>query len=305
MIAFAPAIFAAAQVAGNAPPKGLGYVAAILLGVLQGLCEFLPISSSGHLVVAQHVLGYSAADAVPMFFDVMLHVGTLIAVVVYYRRRLAGHLTQCVDGGASLVRHGGIAQLYATNEGLRLGALCAVASIPIVAVALAFHDDIEAAFTRPLWVAVALLVTAGILLAAHRFSNGRCDLLHTGLGTALAVGIAQAVALVPGISRSGSTLAVALVLGLSTAWAVEFVMMISIPAILAAALYSALKGDPRWLVVDNLLPTFVGLLISAVVGYAALGWLVRAATHHRLRWFSLYLLLVGTSLITVKLLGGI
>lgn len=279
----------------------MDYLHAVVLGIVQGLCEFLPVSSSGHLVVAGHMLGASAGTCVPVFFDVMLHVGTLVAVLAYYRRQVCRHLAEFADGCVSMLRHGGASRLYASNEGFRLALLCAVASAPIVVVVLLFEKQIEALFEQPVSAAMAFVATAGMLLLAHRHSDGQRSLMQTGIRAALLIGLAQMVAVIPGVSRSGATLSAALLLGLSPAWGVEFAMMLSIPAIAAAALYSAATVDPNWLTLDNLLPTFLGLVVSAVVGYVALGLLVRAATHHRLRWFSLYLVLLGTSLIAIHL----
>jgi len=240
----------------------------VLLGVVQGVTEFLPVSSSGHLVVAQALLGTGKASLVE---DVALHVGTLLAVVVFYRADLGSLLRGLVERG-----EGG-------SAARRTASLLLLANVPSAVVGIGFRDQLEVLFDRPGFVAVAFLATGAALLATRwaRRGEGR-----VGLVAAVVMGLAQALAILPGFSRSGWTIAVGLFLGVRPAEAARFSFLMSIPAIGGAALLQARDLDPAAVAVA---PLLAGVFAAAVVGLLCLAWLVRLVRAMALHRFTPYL----------------
>ena len=250
-------------------------LAAAFLGVVQGLTEFLPVSSSGHLILARAFFGWDAGRfGLP--FDVACHVGTLLAVVVYFWRDVAQMIAAAP--GVLTGRDG------ATE---RLVRLIVVGTVPIVAVALVFGDRIEAV-RSPAVVAVTLAIGAVGLLVAERAGAKSRDEQSVGYGLALAIGCAQALALVPGISRSGATLTVAMLAGLRRAAAARFVFLLSLPAVLAAAAKETL--DVAEIGVAGLPVTLfvIGFVVSGVVGYLTIKYFLRYLANHSLAVFAYY-----------------
>ena len=244
---------------------------AIVLGVLQGITEFLPVSSSGHLVLMQHFLGIKESQ---VFFDVMLHFGTLGAVIIVYYQ-LIGSLMR--TGFATLFQ----ADFYrhprltiSNSPDLRLIWFLLLGSIPTGLIALLFKDSLEAIFGKPMVVAGMLIIT-GLILQLSRLGQRRRQTeiplraWHTPL-----VGIVQGLAIIPGISRSGSTISISLLLGLSPQVAAQYSFLLSIPAILGAVVLK-LKDVGE----ITIAPTVIvaGILTSFIVGYIALRFLPRDA----------------------------
>ncbi len=256
-------------------------VAAALLGVVQGVTEFLPVSSSGHLILARAFFGWDPGRF-GLAFDVACHVGTLLAVVAYFRTDI---IRLTVASPAALSGRDG------TWE--RLGRLIVVGTIPVVIVGLLFADIIETTLRSPAIVAVALAVGAIGLLAAERLGRRERDEASIGYGETFLIGIAQASALIPGISRSGATLTVAMLLGLRRESAARFVFLLSLPAVLAAALKEA-----RELAIAGVdgLPIMlfaIGLVVSAVVGYLTIRFFLRYLAGHTLDGFAVYRLILA------------
>jgi len=257
---------------------------AILLGIVQGIAEFLPVSSSGHLVVlgpiAGQWLGVSTETNDDLILNVVLHVGTLASILVVYRRTLVGLLKQ-----------------------FPLCLLIVIATIPVGIVGLLFKELLSDAFETPSVVAVGWLATAGMLLFGQRCAvKPRTESLEEMTPwQAVQVGLFQAMALVPGISRSGSTIAGGMLSGLKRDDAATFSFLIAIPAISAAALKIAMdvaesgatsSADWNW-------PALIaGALTSFLVGIASLKLLLRAISRFRLHWFAYYCIAmaVGTLL---------
>jgi undecaprenyl-diphosphatase len=249
-------------------------LAAALLGVVQGLTEFLPVSSSGHLILARAFFGWDA-DRLGLAFDVACHVGTLLAVVLYFWddvRAMMAALPGALSG---------------RDQHERLVRLVVVGTMPIVVIGLVFGDWLET--VRSPAVVAATLALGGLgLIVAERLGSQSRDSNGVSYGEALAIGLAQAAALVPGISRSGATLTLALLLGLRRAQAARFVFLLSLPAVVAAAAREALKlrdvgvaGIPVTLFV-------VGLLVSAVVGYLTIKFFLKYLANHSLAVFAYY-----------------
>jgi undecaprenyl-diphosphatase len=244
----------------------MSYFEAAILGLVQGLTEFLPVSSSGHLVMAQAFLGVPQPG---VFLEVVLHVATMLSVVIVYRQRLV----QLLVGG---VRR--------EPAALRYIGLLALATLPVALVGLFFRHPIEAAFDAPVITGFMLLLT-GIILWSTRYTLARRTEDEPTLLHALAMGILQVLALLPGISRSGSTIAAGLWTGLRGERAAEFSFLMSLIAIGGAAALQAtdLEGAPP---VDG--PLILGFVVALLAGIAAiksLVWLIRHQHFHYFAWY--------------------
>jgi len=253
----------------------LDLVAAALLGVVQGLTEFLPVSSSGHLILARALLGWDA-ERFGLPFDVACHVGTLLAVLLYFRRDVQAMIA-AVPGALS----------GAPGEYERLVRLIVAGTLPIVVVGLLFADWLEGV-RSPAVVAVTLALGGVGLIVAERLGGHTRGETTVRYGEAVALGCAQALALVPGVSRSGATLTLALLIGLQRAGAARFVFLLSLPAVLAAAAREALKLREAG---GEAIPAAlfaVGLIVSALVGYLTIKFFLRYLANHSLTVFAYY-----------------
>ncbi len=276
------------------------FLEAILLGILQGLTEFLPVSSSGHLVLAQQFLGLKEPL---VFFDVMLHVGTLAAVLVAYRdairRLIMGGLSAL--GDSQLWRHPSTT-LNASAE-LRFIWLILLGSIPTGVIAVVFKTQLESFFEEVRLVSVMLILT-GAILQLPRFRREKVDTpkdVPQNLKTwhAPLIGIAQGCAITPGISRSGTTISLALFLGIPAKTAAEYSFLLSIPAILGAV---ALKVRD---VGDTTIPLYIvggGMLASFIVGYIALRFLLVVLNRGKFSLFSYYCIALGVVSLLIALI---
>ncbi len=246
------------------------YIDAILLGILQGLTEFLPVSSDGHLVVVQYVLGYRESL---MAFDVFIHIGTLIAVILYYRRKIATLATGVFDSTGG-------------HAARRLVLLIVLASIPTAAIGLGLKDLVEGLFTSPVAAALGWLFTGGILLLADRAAVGTRGVDMITPLDAILMGAAQGVAVLPGVSRSGSTVAVGIFRGLRANDAADFSFLIAIPAIIGASLLQL--GDLGELSGDSWSIYLTGGVVAGVVGYAAIWGLLKLLERRIIQPFGWY-----------------
>lgn len=273
---------------------------ALTLAVLQGLTEFLPVSSSGHLAVASslfHSLGTVENRPDGLFFIVMLHLGTLLAILVFYRRVMR-------SGARGLATGGGVGETPTRAIVLRSGLLAVVATLPAVVVGLTLKKTVDEAFQNLLVPGFAFLITAALLLSTTRMKAGLKGPAETTWLDALLVGVAQAFAITPGISRSGSTIAAALALGFSRTWAVGFSLLINVPAILGASVLVGKDLQIESLSTEVLQMTVLATILSGIVGYGAIVWLVRIVRSGRLWYFSVYLVLLsGVVLGSVALMG--
>lgn len=252
----------------------IGLWGAILLGWLQGLTEFLPVSSSGHLVLAQEWIDVGEH---PVVFDLILHVGTLAPALWFFRRDIAMVLKDGLSRGSTPWRQ---------RDGVHLAWLVVVASVPTAVIGLLFEDHFEALFDSSLRVAPAFLVTSALLWWTQRAEEGGAALGQVTWRQAAWIGLAQGCAITPGISRSGSTIAVALLLGLRRDVAVKLSFLMSVPAISGALLLKLRKVDPSTL---DAVPMLTGAVAAGVTGYFALAWLVAIVQRGHLHRFSLYL----------------
>jgi undecaprenyl-diphosphatase len=274
----------------------------LILGAVQGLTEFLPISSDGHLTIVQQAFakltGKGRSGAENLFFDVMLHLGTLAAIVLYYRAVVK-------TGARGLLGSDKVPPEYRRAAVLRTGILAFIATLPLVPLKLFLKDWIDQAFESTAAAGIGFLITAIVLFLTILLRGGAKGPRETSWGDALLIGIAQMFAPLPGVSRSGLTVASALALGLSRSWAVGFSLLIAVPAILGAAFFELKHVDPKTLGPDRVAQTVSATVLAGIVGYGAIIWLVKIVRSGRLWYFSVYLLVLGTAvLMAVAFSGG-
>jgi len=264
-----------------------GWLQALILGVVQGLTEFLPVSSSGHLVLAQHWLGEGflfLQEAVA--FDLVLHVGTLLPVLYFYRADLAS-IVQATFRESPFKYEGGPVGWLKGDKHRWLAFLVIIATIPTGLMGVGLKDIFESIFHDAATVCGALLFTGCLLFSTRFFAKGETSKRDLTIWMALLIGLAQGFAITPGISRSGSTIAVALMLGLDRDLAARFSFLLSIPAILGACVL--VMKDGVTLSADVLPALAVGFVASMLVGYAALRMLVALVKRGGLHKFAYYL----------------
>ena len=263
------------------------YFGAILLGLVQGIAEFLPISSSGHLAIAQNLLGLETA--VPEFYDVLLHLGTLLAVFVAYWRDIADMVGEFFRGIGDLARR---STPLPVPPARRLIVLIIVATLPLFAV-LPIHGAIQGLSDNMAFIGTALIVTGFLLFASDLTRKGKKTERHATWVDALMVGIAQAVATMPGISRSGMTITTGCFCGFERKFAVRFAFLMSIPAVLGANILSivdALNAGINW---EELPIYLTGVVVSAVTGYLCIRLLKMIADKGKFGAFAYYCWAVG------------
>ncbi|MEJ2597194.1 MAG: undecaprenyl-diphosphatase UppP [Anaerolineales bacterium] len=267
----------------------------ILLGVVQGLTEFLPISSSGHLVIVPHLLGWHIPNADAFVFDVLVQMGTLLAVIIYFWKDLIGIIGAFFTG---LVR----GQPFADPQA-RQGWLIILATIPAGAIGLVLKSAVEDAFSSVLATGVFLLITAAMLAIGERVGKRIRIIDQISWKEALWMGCFQALAIFPGVSRSGSTITGAMTRDLERPAAARFSFLMAIPIMVAAGLLASVDmvKIPNY---TSLIPVFIpGFLTAAIVGYLSIRWLLGYLTRHPLYVFSIYCTAVGLLAIIIGLLG--
>lgn len=254
------------------------YLHAAILGIVQGIAEFLPISSSGHLVIAGELLQRYAGTEMPAestTMSIALHFGTLLSILVVYRHDLKSVLRD-----------------------RRLLILIVVATIPVGIAGLLLEDYVERIFSTPLIAGEALIGTAVLLLTGRQLQQRRPSASELTVFSAGFIGVFQAIAIIPGISRSGSTIAAGLACGLPREQAARFSFLIAIPAIGGASVVKAKDLVTGEAVMESgYLPLLLGMLTAFVVGVAALSWLLKIVTADRLHWFAAYCLAAGMATI--------
>ena len=271
---------------------------AIILGIVQGLAEFLPVSSSGHLVLFQNFFGFEEPE---LLFDVCLHVGTLVAVCAVFYREILSILGTLIKTPALLRSSGGIRPLFAENEDIRLAVLIVAGSVPTAVLGLLFHRMAEQIFGA-VWIVGVMLLITGTLLWLTRLKKGTGRSIEgMTLPDALIIGLIQGMAILPGISRSGSTISVALFLGIDRELAGRYSFLLSIPAILGALV---LNLDPSAAQTTIPVTTIItGAVFAGVVGYAALVVLLRLVKNGKLYRFSPYCWLLGVGALGWSFMG--
>ena len=277
----------------------MGFLSSIFLGLVQGIAEFLPISSSGHLSLFQHFFGLSEAG---LFFDVLLHLGTLIAIFVYYWRdivNLVKAFLRLVTGLFSKKKKG--ARKGRKDPGARMILMLIVATLPLIVV-LPIKDKVESLYSNTIFVGCALVVTGCILFFSDRMAKGKKTVRSATLLDALLVGVGQAVAVVPGLSRSGTTISAGMLRGFSRKFAVRFSFLLSIPAVLGANIISI--GDAVAAGIDtSLLPAYIaGTVVAAVSGYFAIRLVNSLADKGKFGSFAYYCWGIGAAAVIATLI---
>ena len=279
----------------------MSLLSSILLGLIQGLAEFLPISSSGHLAIAEHFLGQAGVPATPDFFDVLLHLGTLVAVFVAYWQDIREMIVELIDGVRDLA-HGTTPTPMPPAR--RLILLIIVATVPLFAV-LPIKDWIEGLSGNIYFVAGALIVTGFLLFASDRVQKGRKAERSARLLDVFLVGVAQAIATCPGISRSGTTITAGCFVGFDRKFAVRFSFLMSIPAILGANILTLKDAITENTIIVSEIPVYlVGVAVAAVVGYACIRLLKMIADKGKFGWFAYYCWAAGLIVLALTLVLG-
>ncbi|MBE6908743.1 MAG: undecaprenyl-diphosphate phosphatase [Ruminococcaceae bacterium] len=271
----------------------------LLLGIIQGVTEFLPISSSGHLAIAEHVLGMSGASDIPEFFDVLLHLGTLFAVFVAYWAEIKEIILEFFRGVGDLA-HGTTPQKVPPAR--RMILLIIVGTLPLFLV-LPVKDKIEGLSENMIFIGAALLFTGMMLWLCDRVSTGRKTEKNARLSDALIVGLAQALATCPGVSRSGMTITGGCFMSFERSFAVRFSFLLSIPAILGANILSlkdAIEAGVAW----GDVPVYLaGVVTAAIVGYGCIRLLRYIADRGRFGVFAYYCWAVGILVLIFTIVG--
>ncbi len=254
----------------------------IILGIIQGLTEWLPISSTGHLKLAEYSLDLKA----PILFDVILHIGTLIVILLFLRNDIKNILS-------ALVRFD-----FKTENG-KLIPLIIVGTIPTALIGIIFGDLIETTFQNILPIAIAFLI-CGIVLYSSKAGKESTD--NIAYLTALIIGTAQGIAIIPGISRSGATIAIALLVGIKRKRAFKFSFLLSIPAILGALGLTLYKQSAELATAGlGSIEILAGMIAAMLVGYLALKLLWKILTAKKFHLFAFYCWLLGSALIILSL----
>jgi undecaprenyl-diphosphatase len=271
---------------------------AIALGIIQGLTEFLPVSSSGHLVLLQNVFGMTEPE---LLLDIWLHVGTLTAVVVVFFKEIVSILNMLINFPRLYRKHKGLAAMFKENQDVRLAGLIIFGSIPTGILGLVFHEMAEQIFSSVQIVGIMLLITGTFLWLTRWASTHGRTLNRMKISDSLFVGLAQGLAILPGISRSGATISAALFLGIDRELAGRFSFLLCIPAIAGAMILSL--NSP---VANSTIPAdgiFAGTVAAGLTGFVALKILLKLVRKGHLYYFSPYCWVLGSVALVWHYLG--
>lgn len=270
---------------------------AILLGIVQGVAEFLPISSSGHLAILQNLFALSAGEE-HMFFDVLLHLGTLISICVCYW----GDIVAMVREVFIVLRGGRRADGTPVQGNLgaaRLFLMIVVGTLPLFLV-LPINDSVEQLYYITPFIGVALLLTGCMLFVSDRMAPGKRTEKNMRFRDALIIGLCQCVATIPGLSRSGTTITAGIATGLDRGFAMKYSFLLSLPAVLGANLLSFIKALGEESIELSMVPAYlVGMLAAMLSGIAAISLMKLIAKKSKFGWFAYYCW--GAGLLTIVL----
>jgi len=262
--------------------RPLDLIKTIILGIIQGLTEWLPISSTGHLKIAEHFMN----EKTPLLFDFILHIGTLIVVLLFFRKEIKNILLASVH-------------LDFKTENGKLIPLIIVGSIPAAIIGVMLDEPVNYAFQNILPIAVAF-VLCGIMIYSVKFAHEKNDSI--GYSAAIIIGIVEGITIIPGFSRSGATIATALLLGIKREKSFKFSFLLSIPAILGALGYSFLKRSGELASAEVGWPEIItGVIVAMLIGYIALKLLWKILVKKKFHFFAFYCWLLGTVLIMLSL----
>lgn len=277
----------------------MSLLSSIVLGLVQGLAEFLPISSSGHLAIAERLLSSFHAADIPAFFDVLLHLGTLVAVFIAYWGEIRDMIVEFFRGVGDLI-HG--TTPAPVPPARRLILLIIVGTLPLFAI-LPIKDTIEGLSDNLLFVGAALLFTGCLLYASDRVRKGRKTERNATMLDVLLVGVAQAVATCPGISRSGTTITAGCFRGFDRKFAVRYSFLMSIPAVLGANILSLKDAVEAGIIWADVPVYIVGVVVAAVSGYFCIRLLKMIADKGKFGWFAYYCWAIGALTLGLNILG--
>jgi undecaprenyl-diphosphatase len=266
------------------------FLEAILLGIIQGLTEFLPVSSTGHLTIAGKIMGLVSTENPEHWtsFIAVIQLGTLIAIVIYFWKDLWNIFTDFINDNLIKPK-----KIGAQNSNSKMGWLIILGSIPVAIIGLGFKDVIEGAFTKNLYVIASSLIVLGIILAiAEKVGRFNRDLKDITWKDTLIVGFAQSLALIPGSSRSGTTITAGIFLGLKRETAARFSFLLSVPAILGSGLlefYSSLE----YIQFDGIISLIIATIVSAISGYLTIAFLLSFLKKNSTMVFVFYRIVIG------------
>lgn len=267
----------------------------IILGLVQGLAEFLPISSSGHLAALQYIFGIDGSNV--LTFTVMLHFGTLVAIFVVYWKDIVDLVKELFATIKDICTGQGVQ--VNKNDTRKLGFMIITASVPTAIIGLLLNDFFESLYARMTVIGVCLIITGCGLFFAERYGGGKRTIKDMNFRNAFFIGLCQSVAIMPGISRSGATMIGGLACKFDRAFAVRYAFLISIPSVLGAFLLEV--PDAVRSVSDgtgmSLGVMLAGIAVAAVSGYAAIKVMIKAVTNKKLMYFSVYTWIAGAALI--------
>jgi undecaprenyl-diphosphatase len=272
----------------------MSIVDAIILGIIEGITEFLPVSSTGHLTIAERLLGYDISDPAMTAFTAFIQVGATLSTIIFFRKDIWRVVTAWITGITGGSRD---------NTDYRMGWAIIIGSIPIAVIGLLFKDQIETGL-RSLWfVAIGLIVWSGVMYIAERYAKqSRPESSATWKDT-LFVGVMQCIALVPGVSRSGATISAALFKGFDRMTATRLSFFLSIPALMAAGIFQAITQADDIGERIGWMPTLVATIVSFIVAYIAVAWLLKYIATHTFTAFIWYRLALGSVLIVLLSTG--
>ena len=273
-------------------------IEAIVLGIIQGLSEFLPVSSSGHLVLFQHLFGLKEPE---LLFDICLHVGTLMAVLIVFYKEILEILTALLQIPSRMKQAGGLLRLFQVDPAIRMALLIVVGSIPTALIGLVFKEMTDKLFGSILLVGCMLLVTGSLLWFTRNISGRGRQVEKTWMKDALIIGVVQGLAILPGISRSGSTISTALFLGVDRKMAGRYSFLLSIPAIVGALVLGL--DTPELHTTIPLMTILLGSIASALTGWLALVILLKVVDRGQLHRFAPYCWVVGLLTLAFAFLG--
>jgi undecaprenyl-diphosphatase len=267
---------------------------AIILGIVEGLTEFLPVSSTGHLTITEKLMGLNIDDAAVTGFTAVIQMGAILAVILFFRRDIWNIVRAWVVGAVR-------PELRGTLD-YRMGWYVIVGTIPVGVAGVLGQDLVKGPLRNLWWVAGALVAWSLVMVVAERVGSQRRHEPDMTIRDAIIIGLVQCAALVPGVSRSGATISAGLCTGLDRVAATRMSFFLSIPALTAAGLFelpSALGGD---IPVGE---TIVATVVSFAVAYAAVAWFLRFVAHHPITWFVGYRVLVGVVVAVLLLTGAL
>jgi undecaprenyl-diphosphatase len=272
------------------------WLQAIVLGIVQGLTEFLPISSSAHLVLVPWLMGWTFEADAAFVFNILVQLGTLVSVILYFRRDLLAI--------ARAMWEGALRRQPLNEPASRLGWMILLASVPAGLAGILLKDLVEQAFASPLAVCVFLLINAGLMIGAERLARPERNLEAVNASDALAIGAAQILALFPGISRSGSTISAGIVRRLLRPEAARFSFLMSIPVMVGAGMIATLDLVRSPSAVQQIGPILAGFTSAAIVGYLAIRWLLGFLARNSLKPFAIYCAALGLAGILLFVVRG-